>query len=71
MVSDSQHPFFRPLWRRIAVVLFCAAWAAFEFYNGNQTWGWITLAVGAYAVWTFLINFEPSAPNGPTDPKDS
>ncbi|MEJ8474633.1 DUF3329 domain-containing protein [Roseibium algae] len=58
MISDSDHPFFRPLWRRIAIVVFCACWAAFEFYNGNETWGWITLAIAAYAVWTFLIDFK-------------
>jgi hypothetical protein len=63
MTSDSQHPFLRPLWRRIAIVIFCFGWAGVEFYNGNQTWGWITIAVAAYAVWTFLISY--------TEPEDT
>lgn len=58
MTSDSQHPFLRPLWRRIALVVFCFGWAGFEFYNGNQTWGWITTAVAVYAVWTFLVGYK-------------
>ncbi|WP_417686289.1 DUF3329 domain-containing protein [Roseibium sp.] len=68
MTSDSQHPFFRPLWRRIAIVAFCASWAAFEFYNGNETWGWITLAITAYGAWTFL--FAYTAPEDKSDTSD-
>ncbi len=72
MTSDAQHPFFRPLWRRIAIVAFCAGWAAFEFYMGNETWGWITLAVGAYGAWLFLISYQPPAEEKPAaDPAPS
>ncbi|MBO0343751.1 hypothetical protein J0X15_00835 [Roseibium sp. CAU 1637] len=63
-MKDSEHPFFRPLWRRIAVVVICAGWASFEFYMGNTTWGWITAAIGGYAIWTFLITYT-----GPVEPK--
>jgi hypothetical protein len=65
MPSDAEHPFFRPLWRRIVLVVFCFGWAGFEFYHGNQTWGLITLAVAAYGVWTFFIAYKPP----PDDPE--
>lgn len=66
MNSDSQHPFFTPLWRRIAITAFCIGWAAFEFYNRNDTWGWLTLAVSGYAVYTFFIAYK--APEAETKP---
>lgn len=56
--SDTQHPFFRPLWRRVALVAFCSGWAGLEFYMGHETWGWITLAIAAYAAWAFLISYK-------------
>ena len=67
-MRDNEHPFFRPLWRRIAVVGFCAAWAAFEFAMQAPLWGMIALAFGAYAVWQFFINFRPAG--GPNQPKE-
>jgi hypothetical protein len=52
-------PWFKPLYRRVIVVGFIAAWSAFEwFYSRDQWWQWITLAALAYGVWTFFINFE-------------
>lgn len=61
MIANNSHPFLDPLWRRVALVVFCFAWAGFEFYNGNQTWGWITCAIAAYAVWAFLLTYKMSA----------
>ncbi|TIM59821.1 MAG: DUF3329 domain-containing protein, partial [Mesorhizobium sp.] len=26
-MKDSEHPFFRPLWRRVAIVAVCLVWA--------------------------------------------
>ncbi|MDT3707285.1 MAG: hypothetical protein ROZ09_10685 [Thiobacillus sp.] len=50
---------FRPLWRRVAVVGIIVAWAIWEwFFNHDQLWGVITLAMLAYGVWTFFINFD-------------
>lgn len=59
MPSDAEHPFFRPLWRRVAVVAFCFGWAGLEFYNDSQTWGLIALAAAAYGIWTFFISYKP------------
>ena len=62
-MKDAEHPFFRPLWRRIALVVFCAGWAAFEFWNGQAFWGTLVAGMAAYAAWIFLINYTP-----PSDP---
>lgn len=72
MIKDNQHPFFRPLWRRLAVIAVCAIWAAVEFAAGTPFWGTLAAGMAAYGVWTFLINYkpldEPAPPPG--DDKD-
>jgi hypothetical protein len=30
-MRDNEHPFFRPLWRRILLVAVCVGWSIFEF----------------------------------------
>ena len=64
---DIDHPFYRPLWRRIAIVAVTAAWTAYEvFWGGNGLW--LVLAAGsfAYSVWAFLITYpkQPGATDG-------
>lgn len=54
---DTSHPFFRPLWVRILIVAVCAGWAIFEFTTASPTWGFVFLALGAYAAWGFFIDF--------------
>jgi hypothetical protein len=58
-MKDNQNPFFRPLWLRVLLVAICFGWAAFELYAGSQTWALITAAIGAYAVWSFFITYDP------------
>lgn len=58
MTKDNEHPFFRPLWRRIAVVVVCAAWTVLEFVTGTPLWGMMALAFTAYGAWTFLIAYK-------------
>ncbi|MBL8576798.1 MAG: DUF3329 domain-containing protein [Mesorhizobium sp.] len=58
-MKDHEHPFFRPLWRRIAIIAVCAGWSVFEFWNGSSMWGWIAAAFTAYAVWQFLYLYKP------------
>ncbi len=57
MTRDQDHPFFRPLWRRIALVAFCAAWAIWEVQRGEAFWMTIAVGMTAYAAWTFLITY--------------
>lgn len=61
-MKDHEHPFFRPLWRRIAIVAVCAGWSIFEFSNGAQMWGMIAAAFTAYAVWQFFYLYNPAEP---------
>jgi hypothetical protein len=50
---------FRPLYRRIILVVVIAGWCAWEWlFTRDQFWGLITVAMLAYAVWTFFINFD-------------
>jgi len=61
VIKDNEHPFFRPLWRRIAVVAVCAFWAVLEFATNTPFWGMIALGFTAYAVWMFLISYKAPA----------
>lgn len=67
MNKDNNHPWFRPLWRRVAVVAFCIAWSIFEFATGTPFWGIIVLAFAAYGIWQFFIIFDASEPVKPPE----
>lgn len=56
---DLRHPFFRPLWRRVAVVVVCLAWGAFEFATGSVFWGTVFAGVGVVCAWQFFTDFDP------------
>jgi hypothetical protein len=55
---DPDHPFFRPLWIRVAIVALCVGWAIFEFTSASAFWGMLFLGLGAYAAWEFFFNFN-------------
>ena len=57
MGNGGEHPWFRPLWRRVAVVVFCAVWAAFELYSGEAFWATIFGGMAAYALWVYIIKY--------------
>ena len=61
--SDADHPFFRPLWRRIVIVVVCLVWAALEFYGGSQNWAVIALGFAGYAAYVYLFRFTPPEEN--------
>jgi hypothetical protein len=58
-MNEAEHPWFRPLWRRVALVAFCAAWSVFEFVTQAPFWGVIAGAFAAYGAWIFLITYKP------------
>jgi hypothetical protein len=60
-MKDAEHPFFRPLWRRIAVVAVCAAWAALEYSNGQTMWATIAGGMALYGAWLFLLTYKAPA----------
>ena len=56
-MNERDTVFFRPLWRRILLVVAVAAWSAFEWWNGASFWGTLTAGVTAYCIWAYLIAF--------------
>lgn len=42
-----RHPSFKPVWVRVAIVVFCTLWAVGEFVWGTMAWG---VAIAALAV---------------------
>lgn len=75
MIKDNQHPFFRPLWRRVAVVAVCVIWSAVEFVAGTPFWGTLLAGMAIYGAWTFLVTYKqedetPPPPSGETKAKD-
>lgn len=76
-IKNQDHPFFRPLWRRGAIVIVTALWCLVEAYHGQTTWVYLTGAVCAYAIWTFFITypgtyygFGERAPSAPSRPEE-
>lgn len=58
-ILDVEHPFFRPLWRRVAIVAFCLGWSVIEFTNFTPFWGALFGAIGLYCGWQFFVVFDP------------
>lgn len=77
-LKDNDVNWWRPLWKRIAVVAFLAIWLAWEvFFTGEQLWMVLVGAALAYALYNFFITFpkeKPSdaaiSPAPPSEPKD-
>lgn len=58
------HPFFDPLWRRIAVVAFCLGWALLEASRDEMLWAVMFGSLGLIAAWQFFVQRSPSDKNG-------
>lgn len=56
---DLHHPFFAPLWRRVAIIVVCLGWGLFEFVMGAPFWGTLFAGLGVYCAWVFLFDYEP------------
>ncbi len=50
---DLYHPFFAPVWIRIAVVLVLLGWGLFELSTGAVLWAVIFIGVGVICAWRF------------------
>lgn len=61
---EQTSPFYRPLWRRIAITLGVAVWLGFELYGGSGLWIAIAGAMLCYAVWIFFLSW-PKTPDNP------
>lgn len=58
MTPTNRHPWFAPLYRRIAVVAVCLVWLALEAYGGEQMWFYAAVGITGYAVWALLISYK-------------
>jgi len=68
-LADRDHPFYRPLWRRIALVLTLAAWSAYEcLVTRDGMWMVFSLGLLAYAVWTFFLTYPKAPAQSPVPP---
>ena len=63
------HPWFRPVWRRVLVVALCLGWAAFEllggrwgFQGGSPLFGVLFAALGLYAAYVLFLDYHPASP---------
>lgn len=63
---DTSHPLYRPLWVRLLIVGFCAAWAVIEFVNREFFWGTIVGGIAAYAAYELLVKFKPASADDAT-----
>ncbi len=59
---DPTHPFFRPLWVRVAVVGVAVVWAMVELIFGSPGWAILFAAAGFYALWVFVNHARRSVP---------
>ena len=67
--KEQQHPFYKPLWRRVVIVVFIACWLGFEVYSG-QDGMWVALSAGmlAYAIYIFFLTWpKEGTKEGPKD----
>ena len=53
ILGDLRHPFFRPPWRRRAIVAVCVGWGAFEIAVGAVFWGVLFAGIGLLAAREF------------------
>ncbi|MCB1381300.1 MAG: DUF3329 domain-containing protein [Alphaproteobacteria bacterium] len=55
---EQQHPFYKPLWRRVAIVVVILGWLIFEAsMSGASVWTMLAVGMLVYAVYTFFITF--------------
>ena len=71
MFKDEQkHPFYKPLWVRVAMVVTIALWLGFEIWQANSgLWMAIAAAMLGYAVYTFFLTWPPGGPGDDGAPR--
>ena len=57
-MNVNDNPFYRPLWRRIAILVVTGAWALYDgVYARSPLWTMIWGVIFVYSLWTFIINY--------------
>ena len=64
MPRTQEHPWFAPLYRRIAVIAVCLGWLGLEAYGGEQFWFYAAVGITGYAVWALLISYKATDASG-------
>ena len=59
---DASHPFYRPLWRRVAIVAITAGWAVIEYRNDAPIWALLFAAISAWCAWFFFVVYKDAGP---------
>lgn len=63
-MKQSDISWFQPLWRRVAVTGFIAAWLAWELiWTRDSFWALLVGAALVYAVYTFFYAFPKEQPD--------
>ncbi len=62
-MKASELNWFRPLWKRLAVVIFLSVWLVWElFFTQDQFWTVMVGIVLAYSVYNFFYAFPKEEP---------
>ncbi len=68
-MKESETEWFRPLWRRLAVIAVIVGWVLLEWLVWqDELFRWVTLGALAYGLWTLFINFDKGPKTPPTTP---
>jgi hypothetical protein len=59
---NPEHPFYRPLWVRIALVAVLAGWALLEFSHRSFFWGTIAAGLCLYVIYELLWRYHLHQP---------
>jgi hypothetical protein len=67
--KEQDHPFYKPLWVRVLIVVVVAGWLVFEIRQGAESmWVMIAVAFLAYSIYMFFITWPKDGPkDGPKD----
>jgi O-antigen/teichoic acid export membrane protein len=66
-ILDAEHPFLRPLWVRIGIVIVTFAWAVLEASLGETMWALVFGAIGSYCAWALLLGYKAPIGKDGTD----
>ena len=56
---DLDNPFYRPLWRRVAICVATGGWAALELlYFRDGFWAALFVGIFGFSLWTFILNWK-------------
>jgi hypothetical protein len=66
---DLNHPSFKPVWVRVAVVVVCAVWSVVEMVNGNAFWGIAFAGLAVICGYRFSVIDYNAIPDADATPR--